>query len=80
MRLFYLKRIEDASGVSGTGLVAEGVVFDDNTCALRWLTKTPSTALYSSVQDLENIHGHEGKTKIVYLDQLEKTDWNPPGI
>lgn len=70
MRLFYLQRIEDESGVSGTGTVAEGVVFDDGTCALRWLTKTASTAIYNSLKDLEDIHGHQGKTKVMYADEI----------
>lgn len=67
MRLFYLNRIEDESQVSGTGRVAQGVVFDDGTCAMRWLTRTRSTALYSSIEDLISIHGHGGKTQIEWL-------------
>ena len=38
MRLFKLQRKVDCSGVSGTGVVAEGVEFDDGQVALRWLT------------------------------------------
>lgn len=67
MRLFVLVRLEDESGVSGTGRVAQGVVFDDGTCAMRWLTSKASTAIYHSIRDLEDIHGHGGKTKVVYL-------------
>lgn len=81
MRLFYLHRIEDESGVSGTGRVAEGVVFDDDTVALRWLTKTASTALYNSLADLEAIHGHQGKTKIEYLPMADLAAvWDPKGV
>ena len=29
MKMFYLKRAEDESGVSGTGRVAQGFVFDN---------------------------------------------------
>lgn len=67
MRPFNLDRLEDESGVSGTGTVAQGVVFDDGTCAMRWLTNKASTAIYDSITDLEAIHGHGGKTKVVYL-------------
>jgi hypothetical protein len=35
MRLFLLIRNEDVSGVSGTGIVAEGVEFSDGTVAMR---------------------------------------------
>lgn len=66
MKTFYLERIEDESGVSGTGKVAEGVVFTDGTCALRWLTQYRSTAVYWTVSELEAIHGHGGKTRLVF--------------
>ena len=64
MRLFRLHRIEDETGVSGTGDVAEGVQFSDGTCAMRWLTATSSTAIYASIEDLEKIHGHGGRTRV----------------
>lgn len=63
---FYLERDEDESGVSGTGVVAEGVVFSDGTAVLRWRTKPyASTAIYGSLAELEHIHGHGGKTRVV---------------
>lgn len=68
MRRFNLVRHEDESGVSGTGNVAQGVEFDDGTAVMRWLTATPSTAFYANVVDLENIHGHGGKTVVSYID------------
>lgn len=36
-RLFVLDRVEDVSGVSGTGVVAEGIEFSDGVGALRWI-------------------------------------------
>lgn len=68
MRLFYLYRIEDASGVSGAGFVAEGVQFSDGVCALRWRTERKSTSTYASMADLEAIHEHGGKTRVLYED------------
>jgi hypothetical protein len=68
VRRFQLERDEDASGVSGTGVVAQGVQFDDGSCAMRWLTATSSTAVYASADDVEAIHGHEGRTRLVWLD------------
>ena len=68
MRLFYLRRDEDLSGVSGTGIVAEGVQFTDGTCAMRWLTTTASTAVYGSIKDLIWIHGHSGATHVEFLE------------
>jgi hypothetical protein len=42
MRIFHFFRHEDASGVSGTGVVAEGVEFTNGWCAVRWLSQTSS--------------------------------------
>lgn len=67
MKLFDLVRDEDESGVSGTGTVAQGVVFDDGTAVIRWLTKFASTAVYNSVDELIAIHGHGGKTIVRYV-------------
>jgi len=66
MERFYLNRVEDETGVSGTGIVAEGVQFTDGTAVLRWTTATSSTAVYASIDDLEAIHGHGGSTQIVW--------------
>jgi hypothetical protein len=68
MRRFYLDRQEDATGVSGTGKVAEGVVFTNGWVALTWLTQHTSVVFYPSITDVEFVHGHGGKTKIVFLD------------
>lgn len=72
MKLFIVVRTEDPSGVSGVGTVAEGVEFTDGTCALRWLTKHSSTALYASMDELVSIHGHDGKTQVQWMDEVEK--------
>jgi hypothetical protein len=71
MRLFYLDRTEDVSGTSGIGRVAEGCIFDNDTAVLVWLTQYSSTAVYRNIDELEKIHSHNGKTKIVYLNQGE---------
>ncbi len=68
MERFWLERTEDETGVSGTGTVAEGVVFWDGTVVMRWRTGTASTAIYSSIEDVVTIHGHGGKTQVVMID------------
>ena len=68
MRLFHLMRQEDQSGISGSGIVAEGAVFTDGTVAVKWLTKTSSLNIYQSVDDVIEIHGHLGRTVIVYRE------------
>ena len=66
MRHFHLVRDVDQSGVSGTGIVAEGVQFTNGKCALCWLTNKSSIAVYDSFDDLIAIHGHNGATKAVW--------------
>lgn len=79
-RRFLLRRIEDETGVSGTGHIADGVVFPDGTAVLRWRTGTASTAVYASTADVETIHGHGGKTRLVFVDLPEgahpTADWS----
>ena len=72
MKPFWLKRVEDESGVSGVGLVAEGVVFSNGWCALTWLTEHTSIAFYQNIEDVEAIHGHDGKTKIVTGTEISR--------
>lgn len=65
---FVLQRNIDHSGVSGTGVVAYGIEFDDGSVALRWPGEHPSTAVWSDMRDMEFIHGHEGDTVVQYSD------------
>ena len=74
MNTFHLERLEDETGISGTGRVAEGVVFSNGWCALVWLTKHTSCAFYTSIQEVEAIHGHKGRTIIVWGESPKMTD------
>ena len=66
IRTFHLLRHTDESGVSGTGWVAEGAVFSNGWVALIWLTETPSMNFYPSIKAVESIHGHGGRTQIIF--------------
>lgn len=68
MRRFKVKRLEDESGVSGTGTVAEGVEFDDGTVAMKWLSNKATVTFFSNIKHLKDLHGHSGKTKVVWID------------
>ena len=68
-RRFHLVREEDETGVSGTGTVAEGIEFSDGLCAMRWVVKpAQSLGVFTTLVDLETIHGHNGKTRVVFID------------
>lgn len=63
MQTFELIRDVDVSGVSGTGVIAEGVQFSDGTVALRWVVGSyRSTSLWTSIEAVLAIHGHGGAT------------------
>ncbi len=68
MRRFHLRRIEDETGISGTGLVTDGIEFDDGSVVMSWNTATTSVSLYRSMHDVIAIHGHQGKTVVEYAD------------
>lgn len=68
MHRFLLKRVEDVSGTSGTGIVAEGVEFSNGQIVLHWLTQLDSVAVYANMKTLIAIHGHEGRTKMEWVD------------
>lgn len=78
MRMFTLHRHTDVTGVSGTGVVAEGVQFSDGTVALRWLPAgttrpdkvRPTTVMHDDIDSVEALHGHDGATIVV---------WTTPG-
>ncbi len=66
MKPFLMIRTEDETGISGTGVVAEGVVFLDGTVVIRWQTRNAhhSTVVWGSIEDVLAIHGHNGKTQL----------------
>jgi len=66
--LFTLVRDEDVTGVSGTGVVAEGVEFTGGVVALRWLSDWPTSVVFhdKGMESVHAVHGHSGKTRVVY--------------
>lgn len=74
-RAFILFRDQDVTGISGTGPVADGVVFPDGTTVVRWRDLggpaaergvRPTTVVFESIAAVEALHGHGGATRIVY--------------
>ena len=66
MRTFKLVRSEDVSGVSGTGIVAEGVEFHDGQVVMSWFGRHHTIEVSPSIAAIEEIHGHFGKTIVVW--------------
>ena len=67
LRPFILVRKKDLTGTSGTGIVAEGVVFEDGQAVLKWLRKPYALGVYPSLKNLLDIHGHEGNTQVRFI-------------
>jgi len=69
---FWLVRDEDTTGISGTGIVAEGVEFTgqdgEGVVALRWLSDWPTSVVFHDrgIESVEAVHGHGGKTRLVW--------------
>lgn len=74
MRRFFLNRITDSSGISGTGVVAEGICFSNGRCVLSWKTETSSIGIYDDIGRVIAVHGHGGDTELVWIDALMITE------
>lgn len=70
MRRFRVVRDVDPTGMSGTGHICDGVLFDSGFCALAWLGERPSYVIWPRLEDAEFIHGHggTGQTRIEWID------------
>jgi hypothetical protein len=76
LQVFQLLRDEDPSGVSGVGRVAVGVMFPSGKVVLEWLGSYSTFGIYDDLGQVEQIHGHGGKTRIVFTSRLRKNlDW-----
>lgn len=74
-RRFHLQRLHDVTGVSGTGRVADGVLWPDGSVSIRWRGDRPSTVFWDDVAHVEAVHGHGGHTRIVW-DDPEPVGWD----
>lgn len=84
IRRFELHRDLDITGISGAGVVADGVQFPNDEiltwadgtrttlpagwCRITWRGEHASTVLWPSLDDVIAIHGHGGATRVVWLD------------
>jgi hypothetical protein len=68
-RRFYLHRTRDITGASGTGRVADGVLWPDGSATVRWRGEDASVAHWDRMESAEHRHGHNGATMLVWLDE-----------
>ncbi len=68
-KVFYLVRIEDPSGISGTGIIAEGAQWSQGDATVKWNSEYPCFQWWpKGWQHTDVIHRHGGRTKIVWAD------------
>jgi hypothetical protein len=75
-RCFTLRRESDVSGVSGTGVVLEGVLFSTGVVVVHWLTPPPrgSIAIFDTLDQLLSIHVRphpENRAVLIFDDGVE---------
>lgn len=84
-RRFRLVRHEDNTGTSGTGVVAVGVEYPDGAVHMQWdnignddLDTTENGCAFkpapNGIDATREIHGHEGRTEIEYIDAEPEVD------
>ena len=72
-RTFELVRYRDLTGVSGTGVIAEGCVFTDGSVALRWRGNNPAMAVWPDLESLVAVHGHQSATEVRWTEPVPLT-------
>lgn len=65
---FYLQRDADVSGKSGTGRVADGVLWTNGKVTIQWRGEHSSIVNWDQLYSAIEIHGHDGLTHIVWID------------
>lgn len=71
-RRFHLYRRADPTGLSGTGIVAEGTLWSSGAVALHWPGNPRSTSVWAGLDALLAAHGHDGLTEVRWIDGSER--------
>jgi len=69
MKLFIILRVDDVSGSSGTGRIAEGMVSSDGQVVIFF---ADSIKIFPSVEKMMEIHSHGGRTRVHFVPALPK--------
>lgn len=83
IRTFTVCRINDESGVSGTGIVIEGITLATGQCVVHWLYPAPrgSIAIFDSIGDFATVHikPHPGNETIITYEDGEQVHYRDDG-
>lgn len=64
--VFHLNRVVDTTGISGTGIVADGIIFPNGKVALCWRGPLSSVVVHDNVKNVQKLHCHGDNTILVY--------------
>ena len=82
IRTFTVKRQNDSTGVSGTGIVIEGTVHATGQAVVHWLYPPPrgSFAIFDTFEDFIKVHvgPHPSNETIITFDDGEQKIYPPP--
>lgn len=80
MRRFKLVRNEDVTGLTGIGIIAEGVTTTGGGAFLHWMTEHETFVYWpGGVDAILAVHGHSGATVARYIDELPgEMPYEPP--
>lgn len=83
IRTFTMCRQSDESGISGTGVIVEGVVYATGQCVAHWLfpARGGSIAIFESMRDFIEVHveSHPSNNTIITFEDGEQHLYNPNG-
>jgi hypothetical protein len=83
IRTFTVCRINDESGVSGTGVIIEGITLATGQCVVHWLYPPPSgaIAIFNSISDFATVHikPHPGNETIITYEDGEQVHYREDG-
>ena len=68
-KTFTLVRDRDVTGISGTGVVAEGITFQGGQTVICWTCPPFTVSIFPSPEAVLDVHGHHGNTRIVWNEQ-----------
>ena len=83
IRTFTMCRQNDETGISGTGVIVEGVLLATGQVILHWLSPSPrgSIAVFDSMNDFVSIHitSHLINGTIITFEDGEQITYHPDG-